>query len=86
MSKVTPVLGYKDIAAELTLKVGKTVTRQRLQQFVKWHQRNVGTNDFKPDGWGVKSTAPQHVFKRRAAERMKKAYINQRVLKVWKKK
>jgi hypothetical protein len=33
----------------------------------------------------VSATAPQHLFKVDTADAMKKAYIEQRVLKTWKK-
>jgi len=73
------MLNYADIAKELN------VTTSQLQNFVKWHQRNKDKRAFKPDTIGVSVTAPQHRFERKKADRIKDAYIKQRVDKSWKK-
>ena len=72
-------LSYADIADELG------VPKLTLQNFVKWWQRSKDKKAFKPDAWGVSETAPQHVFRRLTAEAIKKAYTEQRILKLWKK-
>lgn len=73
------MLSYAEIAKELN------VTASQLQNFVKWWQRNHDKRAFKPDGWGVQTTAPGHRFERVKADRIKDAYIKQRVDKAWKK-
>ena len=70
---------YADIADELN------VTKSKLQSFVKWWQRNKNPRAFRPSGWSVSATAPQHYFGRKMAEEIKRAYITQRVEKAWKK-
>lgn len=58
---------------------------RKVRNFLAWWRRKHPKEAFKADGVAITKTAPAYTYKRSTADRIKKAYLRQRVQKAWKK-